>query len=81
MMMMRLMMNCFGGMDDRQKAFLLISGWDHCQRFSPCKISDTPQAGFEPAQNLSSGFVEWSCAAMITITPRCHCVEMNSQTN
>ena len=26
-----------------------------------------PQAGFEPAQNLSSGLVEWSCAVVITL--------------
>ena len=30
------------------------------------------RAGFEPAQNLSSGLVEWSCAVVITTTPRCH---------
>ena len=28
-----------------------------------------PQGGFEPAQNLSSGLVEWSCAVVITTTP------------
>ena len=28
----------------------------------------TPQAGFEPLQNLSSGFDEWSCAVVITTT-------------
>ena len=38
--------------------FSLISIRDHCQRSSPSRISDTPQAGFEPAQNLSSGLVE-----------------------
>ena len=26
----------------------------------------------EPAQNLSSGFVEWICAAVITTTPQRH---------
>ena len=31
---------------------------EHCQRSSPSRISDMPRAGFEPAQNLSSGFVE-----------------------
>ena len=40
------------------KAFSLISSWDHCQRYSPSQISDMLQAGFEPAQNLSSGLVE-----------------------
>ena len=48
----------------------LISSRDHCQRSSPSRISDTPRAGFEPAQNLSSGFDEWSCAIVITTTPR-----------
>ena len=33
------MMNCFCGMVDRQKAFSLISSWDHCQRSSPSWIS------------------------------------------
>ena len=45
------MMNYFCGMVDQRKMFSLISSWDHCQRSSPSQISDTPQAGFEPAQN------------------------------
>ena len=67
-----MMMNCFCGMVDRRKAFSLISSWDHCQRSSPSRISDMPQAGFEPAQNLSSGLVEWSCTVVITTTPWHH---------
>ena len=59
-------LNCSCGMVDRQKAFSLIFRRDRCQRSSPSRISNTPQAGFEPAQNLSSGFVEWSCAVVIT---------------
>ena len=51
-------MNWFCGMVDQRKAFSLISSWDHCQRSSLSRISDTPRAGFGPAQNLSSGFVE-----------------------
>ena len=47
MMMMMMMMNCFGGMVGRQKVFSLICGQDQCQR-----ISDMPWAGFEPVQNL-----------------------------
>ena len=58
MMMMMMMMNCFRGMFDRRKVFSLISSRDHCQRSSPSRISDTPRAGFEPAQNLSSDLVE-----------------------
>ena len=72
MMMMMMIMNCLCGMVDRRKAFNLISSRDHCQRFSPSRISDTPRAVFEPAQNLSSGLVEWSCTAVITTTPRRH---------
>ena len=55
---MMMMMNCFCGMVDRQKAFGLISSWDHCQRSSPSQIFDMLRAGFEPVQNLISGFVE-----------------------
>ena len=58
LVIMMMMMNYFCGMVDRRKAFSLISSWDHCQRSSPSRISDTPQAGFEPAQNLNSGLVE-----------------------
>ena len=58
MIMMMIMMNCFYGMVDRRKAFSLISSRDHCQRYSPSRISDMLRAGFEPAQNLSSGLVE-----------------------
>ena len=73
-LMMMMMMNCFCGMVDQRKAFSLISSRDHCQRSSPSRISDTPGAGFEPAQNLSSGLVEWVCAVVITTTPRRHFV-------
>ena len=55
-----MMMNYFCGMVGRRNAVSLISSWDHCQRSSPSRISDTPRAGSESAQNLSSGFVECS---------------------
>ena len=70
MMMMMMMMNCFYGMVDRRKAFSLISSRDHCQRSSPSWISDKPRAGHEPAHDLSSGLVKWSCTVVITTTPR-----------
>ena len=54
--LLMMMMNRFCGMVDRRKVFSLISSRDHCQKFSPSRISDT--AGFEPAQSLSSGLVE-----------------------
>ena len=66
------MMNCFCGMVDRRKTFSLISIRGHCQRSSASRISDTPRAGFEPAQSLSLGLVEWSCAVVITMTPQHH---------
>ena len=58
MMMMLMMMNCLCGIVDRRTAFSLISSRDHCQRPLPSRISDMSQAGFEPAQDLSSGLVE-----------------------
>ena len=65
-----MMINCFCGMVDLRKAFSLISSQDHCQRSWPLWISDMPRAGFAPAQNLSSGLVEWNCVIVITTTPR-----------
>ena len=47
---------------------------DHFQISSPSWISCKLRAGFEPAQNLSSGVVEWSFAVVITITPRPHLI-------
>ena len=58
----------FCGIVDQRKVFSLVSSRDHCQRSSPSRISETPRAGFEPAQNLSSGLVEWSCSIVITTT-------------
>ena len=58
MQLMMMMMNCFCGMVDQRKAFHLISSQDHWQRSSPSQIFDTPQAGFEPVQNLSLGLVK-----------------------
>ena len=50
-MMMMVWYGC--GKVDRRKALSPIFNWDHCQRSSPSRISDTPQAGFEHAQNMS----------------------------
>ena len=69
MMTMMMMMNYFCGMVDRRKAFNLISSRGHCQRSSPSRISDMPQARFDPAQNLGSGLVEWSRSVVISTTP------------
>ena len=75
-----MVMNYFCGVVDRRKAFSFISSRDHCQRFSPLQISNMLPAGFEPAQNLSSGFVEWSCAVVITTAPR-HQTKMDFKQN
>ena len=40
----------FCGMVDRWNEFSLISNGDHCKRSSTSRVSDTPRAGFEPAQ-------------------------------
>ena len=56
-------------MVDRQKAFNIVSSRDHCQRSSPSWIFDKPQAGFEPALNISLSFALWSCAVVITTIP------------
>ena len=53
-----MMMNCVCGMVERRKTFSLISSRVHRQRSSSSLISDTPRAGLEPAQRLSSCFVE-----------------------
>ena len=50
-------MNYFDGMVVQQKAFGLISGWDHFQKFSPSQISNMLKVGFEPVQNLRSVLV------------------------
>ena len=72
MMMMVMTMYCFCGMVDRRKAFSFISSCDHHQRSSPLPVSDMPRAGFEPAQNLSIGLVEWSCDNHYTTASRKH---------
>ena len=46
--------------------------WDHCQRSSPLRISEALWAGLEPAENLSLGLAEWSCAVVMTTTSSCH---------
>ena len=43
--------------DERRLAFILASS---------SRLSEKPRAGFETAQDLSSGFVEWGCAVVIT---------------
>ena len=65
----------FCTMVDRRKVFSLISSREHCQRSSPSWISDT--ASSEQGLDLRRGLVEWSCAVVITTTPRRHFNKMN----
>ena len=65
-------MNFFCGMIDLRKGFSLISSWVTWQRSSQSRTFHTPWAEFEPRHNLSLGFLEWSCAVMITTTVRHH---------
>ena len=39
-------------------------------RYSPLWISNAPQAGFQPTQNLRWGFADWSCAVLTSTTPQ-----------
>ena len=70
--MMMKMTNCFCGIADQRNTFSLIICRNHCQRSPPSQISDTVRAGFEPAQNMISSLVEWSCEVTTTTTSRCH---------
>ena len=65
----------FCGIVSRRKPFSLISNRGHCQRSSPSRISYTPWAGFEPAQNLSSGFVEYGRLKNVGIISKILCVQ------
>ena len=53
-----MMMNCFCGMVDRRKAFIALFPAGTIVRDPHHRESPTRRAGFEPAQNLSSGLVE-----------------------
>ena len=68
--MMMMMMMIIYGMVDRRKV-LIISSRDH-SRFSSSQISVRVRARFEPAQNLSLDFVEWSFEVVITTALRIH---------
>ena len=57
-----MMMNSFRGMIDQQKAFTPYFQPRPLSEFFTITISDTPRAGFEPAQNLSSEpSLRWLC--------------------
>ena len=49
-----------------------ISNRSHYQMFSSKPTFNTPRTEFESTENLNSGFIEWTSAAKITITPRQH---------
>ena len=60
----------YGWLTKGVQPYLQPKTQNNCQRSSPSRISDTPQTGFEPVQNLSSCLVEWSCAVVMTAMPR-----------
>ena len=62
--MMLIMKNCLCRMAGRWNALSIVSGRDCFQSISSSYTS-TPREGFKPAQNLSSGFVEWSSAIVL----------------
>ena len=54
------------------KDFNHVSRQGHCQGFWPWQFSDTPPAGFEPAQNQTLDFVAWRFVVVIITTSRRH---------
>ena len=60
----------YGWLTKGVQPYLQPKTQNNCQRSSPSRISDTPQTGFEPVQNLSSCLVEWSCAVVMNAIPR-----------
>ena len=60
-------------MVEQQKALSPTSSRNYCQRLSPPLTSNRAQTGLEPAQNLSSGLVEWIYAVEITINHYSKC--------
>ena len=64
-------MNCSCELIDGRKTLSFITSWNNCHTFSPSQVSNTPRGGFEPAQNLRSGFTDWSWPEEITTAPRC----------
>ena len=76
--MMMMMTGMFCCIVDRKKAFNLIPRLDHCQRFSSLRNFNTPSTPFKPAQNLSSDVAELRCSVVITATPRC--IELEIET-
>ena len=73
--MVLVMMNYFCELVERQKALNSISIRDHYHRFSLSQISEMPQVGLEPVQNLSLVLVEGICAVVMSIAffPFCCC--------
>ena len=68
-MMRMMMMNCFCGMVDQQTCLDLFSAGT-IVRDPHHRVSLTRHEHYLFAQNLSSGFVEWSCAVVTNTTPR-----------
>ena len=66
MMMIMIMINeAFVVWLTNERRLALFSAWTIAARDFHNRESPTRRAGFELVQNLSSGFVEWSCAVVI----------------
>ena len=62
----------FCGIVDGQKSAKPYSCCYNCRRFPSSKTSDMSQPEFEPAHNLDSDSVWWSCGVVIATKLRCH---------
>ena len=60
----------FCGVFHLQKVLSFISSQGYCRIFLLSHTFDMPRARFQPAQDLNWNRVYWSCAVMITTTPR-----------
>ena len=67
-LMLKMMMNYFWGMVDRRETLSRFFQPGHCWTFSSSQTHDTSRAAFKSTHNLSSGFVWWSYAQVITTT-------------
>ena len=69
---MMMMMNCFCGMVDWRKALALFPAGTIVRDLRHLESPTRREEDLNLRRNLSSDFVEWSCAAVLTTTPRRH---------
>ena len=69
-----IMMNYFCGMVDWRKTLALFPAKTVVSGSHNCKSFEMSRTGFEPAQDLGSHFVKWSCTVVTATTPGRHLV-------